>query len=254
MLVDFSNYFHINKLINGINLISIFCDKLDQSFLDSRVKMISEEDNLKIYGRVNNLLENTNLFVKNNFSFLYYQFIRSDKQSIDITENKSFIDYYHNLYKHSKLFVANLDNSITFYDEAFRDEIDLQIIAFFLFVIESNKKEAFPKLNDSDNSYNILNSNKASSVKKSLLKPFKKEDILSVEECETDYGDRRITKQDVKNREDYVKKIINVANKELYDTVEEEMVTGNLKEKHTKVVFNIPKPLYKLHILNNVKF
>ena len=71
-------------------------------------------------------------------------------------------------------------------------------------------------------------------------KPFNKEEILFREECETDYGNKKITKKDIKNREDYIKKIINTANKALIEQVEGDIIHGTTVEKQKKVVFCIP--------------
>ena len=79
---------------------------------------------------------------------------------------------------------------------------------------------------------------------------FNKEEILLTADCETDYGNRRLTKKEIKTREQYIKKVITDANRELVERVESDIIQGTFEDKQKKVIFCIPND--KSSIINKL--
>jgi hypothetical protein len=300
------------SLFTTVYLENIFVEDSDSIFFNPRISLINEEDNLKIYEKINAINEkiknsrlsenlvikkhshiHSNVFSKN-FPFVFYlnHFLCDyDKKMID---DPLFSSYYLSLHKYSNLFVGgdesrypspkNRNSKIHLYDDNFKKHYELALLEFFAFVLyfcknkseEDDEKITDKKILDTNLVHEYINRNEKcleiieekleislidldknqnpnlsenmncstqsinSSLKKPLLKPFNKEEILFREECETDYGNKKITKKDIKNREDYIKKIIHTANKALIEQVEGDIIHGNTVEKQKKVVFCIP--------------
>jgi len=84
--------------------------------------------------------------------------------------------------------------------------------------------------------------------KSSIIKPFKKEDILLQEECEVDYGDTldlKITKKEIKERKTRIlfqKQTNEKANKELLNNAEKAVISGTYcEEREKKIAFQFEK-------------
>lgn len=251
LIVSFNNAFSVRKLITSVTLSNILLDETDHDFFNQRICQIQEEDNLKIYNKINFYLEKEKLspIYKNDFSYLYYQFIESDPGLTEVSNNKIHIDYYNSLVMNSLLYVPGPDGNFIIYDENYRTSVEISILNYFAFLIESSKDKIKDDITSQETDYYTPETD--SCFKKSLLKPFKKEDILFQPECETDYGNKRVSRKEIKTREEYLKKIITTANKKLYELVEGNIIYGNFAEKPKKVVFCIPNN--RDSILNNVK-
>ena len=289
---NFNNHLFMNSrsLFTTVYLENIFVEDSDSIFFNPRISLINEEDNLKIYEKINSINEKiknsrlsdnltikqhshirSNVFSKN-FPFVFYLnyfLCEYDKKIID---DPLFSSYYLSLHKYSNLFVGgdesrypsskNINSKIHVYDDNFKNYYELAILEFFAFVLyfcKSKSDEDYEKIPDIIDTQlihknidqnekcidiieekleiNLINLEKNqnlnlceninssiqsinSSLKKPLLKPFNKEEILF--------------------REEYIKKIINTANKALIEQVEGDIIHGTTVEKQKKVVFCIP--------------
>lgn len=269
ILVENSDNNFFNERISYIN-------EDDNLKIYEKITMIN--DKLKNTRLFDNRKTNNDHSMTKNFPFSFYLNYFLSNFDKNITNNPLLPSYYLSLHKNSNLFVAGAgvkcgpntySSRIELYDENFKIYFELAILDFFAFILyfcknktdeenfEDEKKnekieyenmvqnnnndvsEENSKFNNNNlNNFSFLSEN--SSHKKSLLKPFNKEEILFREDCETDYGNKKITKKDIKNREDYIKKVISTANKALFEQVEGEIVHGNFTEKQKKVVFCIP--------------
>lgn len=229
-----------------INIITL--ESSDQQYFSERISLIPDDENLKIYENIHYLddkyLNKTYL----PFILIYSDYLNSSKLKFTYFQDFIFSSFYLILNKHENLNIfGEIHNSITIYDDYFKYEFELALLEFFAFIIQYNKNKKSEILDESNiadisNDDYTLNESfcNNSSFRKSLLKPYNKDDILLREECEVDYGDKKITRKDLKNREEYVRKIISEANKEVFTKMEGEIVNGVYKEKHKKITFCIP--------------
>jgi hypothetical protein len=250
-----TQFFQKRKLFHSIHIISIKSNDTDLQFYENRMKLLAEEENLKICQKIHAFEENLKniknkqqLFLyQSEFTFLYNSIIFPEIINV-IGLDVLIPTFYLILQKNPLFFTFSADSTTTiFYDENYKNIFETKILEFLGLILhlkklqkeEQAERAQIPFENNITYlEYHYLTS--SSSYKKSLLKPFNREDILYQEECETDYGDKRITKQDIKNRKDYIKKIIEKSNKELYEKVEDEIISGNFQEKQKKIVFCIP--------------
>jgi hypothetical protein len=232
-------------------------DESDYTFFNSRISLITEEENLKIYEKINNLDDKMRSKIYP-FSFLWNDFF--SMYDSNISKGYLYSSFYLALHNDPILFVADNMNQIIKYDEEFKTYFETKLLEFYAFIVQYNKIQSDIKQDEDeklmertkeyedmnnlimenaiDNFNQIFISN--SNFKKSSLKPFNKEEILMQTTCETDYGNKKITKKDLKNREEYIKKMISTANKELYEEIEGQIIKSDFIEKSKKVVFCIP--------------
>jgi hypothetical protein len=251
------------KIFTTFYLIGVVTEDSDHEFFNSRIALIPEEENLKIYEKINFVEDKNNKFINLPFNLVLNDFMSyCDKL---ISEDYISSSYFLILNKTANFFVPDNEggSGYIFYDENFKNLIEIKILEFFAFIIQYNKtrtreieeqeekrlemvKEKENKFQEEniqlylENNLNNISYTSTSSFKKTLLKPFNKEEILLQEECDVDYGQKKFTKKDLKIREEYIKKLITNANKELIQKVEEEIIQGKFEEKQKKVVFCIP--------------
>lgn len=77
------------------------------------------------------------------------------------------------------------------------------------------------------------------SFKKSSLKPYNKDDILTQNKCKVDYGNKCSTKRDIKKREQDIKISIKAANEKLQTQFEDQFLKSTFIEDKKKVLFSI---------------
>ncbi len=260
---DYNRLYSNSNFKNFLNfkIFDILTDENDEIFFNERIRLISEEENLNIYKNINYIEDEKKksykLKCKMPFDMVLNDFIQNYKNYFKKTRFKEYSigSYYLMLSKLENFFLINENCEIENFDENIKNLIHLKILEFFAFIIHYNKSKPEPedfsnlelKLanyhEDTSNLYFELNTNDSTlySNKKSLLKPFNKDDILLQDECEVDYGNKRYTRKAIKTRLDYMKKLITNANMELYNEVESEIIKDTSKEdKQKKVVFCIP--------------
>jgi hypothetical protein len=261
---------------------NIIIEDSDHEFFNSRIPLIPEEENLKIYEKINFIEEKNNKKLNLPFNLVYNEFIKyCDKLVLD---DYIFSNYFMILNNSPNLFITQGEGVIIYYDENFKNFVEIKILEFFAFFIQYNKSkirekedeeekrlEKLLRVDDSDspnnnfcfnafqqnlqlntvpsninnisfqeNNLNNVSFTSTSSFKKSLLKPFNKEEILLQEECDVDYGRKKITRRDMKIREEYVKNVISNANRELIQKVEDDIIQGKFEDKKNTVVFCMP--------------
>ena len=91
------------------------------------------------------------------------------------------------------------------------------------------------------------------SFQKPILKKFNPQQIKINTTCETDYGNKRITKKQIKEREHNVKISISIANRSLEEKFEGGIIKSTFQENTQKVLFDIPHNKEKIlsHISNS---
>lgn len=263
---------------------NILIEDSDNEFFNSRISLIPEDENLKIYDKINYLEEKNYKKFNLPFNLIYNEFIKyCDKL---ILEDYIFSNYFIILNSYQNLFIHREKVGILYYEENFKNFVEIKILEFFAFFIQYNKckireredeeekkLEKLMRIDDfetsntvnnfcldalqqniqintissninnisiQENNLNNVSFTSTSSFKKSLLKPFNKEEILLQEECEVDYGQKKITRKDMKNRVEYLKNVISNANKELIQKVEDDIIQGKFEDKKNTVVFCMP--------------
>lgn len=244
----YNNTFFDSKLFQSICIKCIETDIQDDHFFNDRINFISEDENLKIYEKINSYEEEVKkvkflIFdFQSEINFLKKNFFEDGYLNYDIF----YFTTYLNIQTTSNLplFAQNNNGDIIAFDEKFKNIFELKLIEYFAFAIKLCKNRKDKKDENTEEIQNELANmsidNANSSFKKTLLKPYNKEDILLQSNCEVDYGDKKINKKEENNRELYLKNMILNANKNLIQKVEGEIINGNLIEKEKKVAFCIP--------------
>ncbi len=237
-----------NKILTSFYISNITIESSDQLYFSERISLIPDDENLKIYENIHYIddkyLNKSNL----PFILIFNDYLYSCKSKFSYFKDYIFPSFYLILNKKESLNIfGEIHNSITTYDDDFKYEFEFALLEFFAFIIQINKNKNIEQLYYSDfadisNEEYTLNESycNTSSFRKSLLKPYNKEDILLREDCEVDYGDKRITRKEVRNREEYMKRVISEANKEVFSKVEGEIINGVYREKDKKITFCIP--------------
>jgi hypothetical protein len=241
---------NIGSLISNIEvgvisyeLTNIIFENSDNLFLNNRIKYISDEENLKIYERLNYYEEKVK--VKQyifKFVYMYNEYFRD----INIIKDMLLSSYYLVLCKNDSIFISNY-NTLYYYDEEFKTKYETELLEFFayiLFIIKSEIREEIDTISLYTNDYSIIKN-------KSSLRPYESSNILSQTDCLTDYGDKRVTKKDIKNRKEYINNIIKKANKKFLESYEKDLITGKVDERNTRVSFSIPNDFQT--VLNKMK-
>lgn len=192
--------------------------------------------------RIQNSLEQKNVKKK----LVYHNFEENSKKFKNLISNfpeeifkdKSYIQYGLNSLSVDCL-LHNGKTSINTNDFLYCiDYLICEFFSYWVYYFRNLKREEQEK--KEHDIIEIKNQEEETKVKKSLLKPFNKEEILQQEFCETDYGDKNTTRRERKQREDYVKKAIKNANDHYFKSLENDIVTGNTDKRIKKVTFSIP--------------
>lgn len=270
-IIDNYNEYVYNRSVRTglicIDLINANLNKNDKEILKMRMNILCEETANDIYTTVSKVVDQDKLILFN-FRGLYNSFLK-------VNSFKKYNDNYADIYdifhinvffmisKYGKAFLcANKlqNNDIFLVDESFRDFFEEKILEFYCFIYEINKLNLHKhEVTSNKRIPNVLNhSTKQNSqidniisFKKSSLKPYDKTEILITNTCEVDYGNKRVTKKEIKKREQFIKTSINKANKILEMQFEDEIIKSTFNKENTKrVLFSIPHN--KERILNKI--
>jgi hypothetical protein len=214
------------------SLAYIDIDEGDKHYFNERIKFISEEDNLKMYERINYYEEKyrTGDIYVNNINLI----------QLYLSEYKLLCDHhaasiYLALEKKDIIFVADVNGALLCYDNDFKVKFEIELLGYFAIImhlLNDNKEDE--KL-DTRSCISITVSN----FPKTSLKPFNRNEILFHEKCEVDWGEKKVTRKDIKKRSDYIMNRIKLANQELRENIEEQIIKGNIKKERT-IWFNLP--------------
>ena len=273
-IIDNYNEYVYNRSVRngliGIDLINIYLNKNDKEILKMRMNNLCEDTANDIFTTISKVVDQEKVILFN-FRALYNSFLQLNSSNNENDNYANIYDIFHiNVFfmisKYGQAFLcANKlqNNDIFLVDESFRDFFEEKILEFYCFIYEINKinshKHAVTSNKRSPNSLNdITNNNKKQnsqndiiSFKKSSLKPYDKNEILITNTCEVDYGNKRVTKKEIKKREQFIKTSINKANKILEMQFEDEIIKSTFNKENTKrVLFSIPHN--KERILNKI--
>jgi hypothetical protein len=207
-------------------------EETDKNFFNERIQFLSEEENLKIYEKINYFMEKYKQVYTNNITYLYSLYL----SEYLLLKDPCLISIYIALETKDELFIADANGNLIQYDHEFKTRYEAELMGYFAFIMNLLENKAEDKVFD-DNSTSIDSS---SNIPKTSLKPFNRECILSQETCEVDWGEKKITKKDLKKRNDYILNRIKIANQELRDELEGEIVRGNFRKKERTIGFNLP--------------
>jgi hypothetical protein len=230
-------------------LYHIQSNRHDIEFFDDRISLFPDEDNLIIY-------DNLNLYddrIKNTpySSKFYYSYKEYTKNMLLITD-PALASYCLILYKQDMLLISDSMGNIKSYDDQYKTQFEYELMEYFSFIIFYQKNDTRDELMEEVNYNNNNNNNDSQFIGKPSIKPYNRDGInLFQDGCNTDYGDRRISRKELKNRKDYITNVISIANERYINAVEEEIVTGNYRQRHSKVVFCIPNSIET--VINHVK-
>lgn len=211
----------------------------DSDFFNSRITLVSEENNLRIYEKINSFLETFDRITP--FDYIMNQFY--DITDPNIGSSYVYSCFYLCLTQYRELFVVD-NHQVVKIDEDFKVYYEKKLLEFYAFVIEysriQNEKSNEEKEIDKTKLHDIINEmNRVSIKRKTSLKPYTKEEILTQDTCEVDYGNKKFTRQDIKNRQDYIKKTIIEANKLYEKQFEGQVIQRNFKDEKKKVSFAV---------------
>ena len=233
----------INIEIDRIKLHSI-----DKEVMNMKMSLLPEEVVNEMYNRTSVILEETSFLP---FSSVLSMFLSNEYD--DIFKIESIDSFY-------------LKSKKNLCDEEIA-QFDLKIVAIIFFIDEINKLN----LNRNEVTANKLTKNKSRqtikeihdlpstqnnsmiSFQKPILKKFNPQQIKINTTCETDYGNKRITKKQIKEREHNVKISISIANRSLEEKFEGGIIKSTFQENTQKVLFDIPHNKEKIlsHISNS---
>ncbi len=268
-------------LCNSINRTSaskknnnIFIENLDSNYNEINITDFINNTNNKInsksvllQGKINEFksynfnINNEILNTKNiNIKLNHYNFELNTKKlkntisniPLEVFSNKKYIELgfiFSKLNKH--IYIDEKNQQIEITDEDFLYCLNYFICDFFSYWIHYFKNLKRDEEEKKEQEIIELKENEDKIILKPSIKNFKKELILIRDECETDYGEKRISKKERKERKDYVENQIKNGNKEYLNSIEDDIAKGKLDAKPKKVTFLIPTDRHI--ILNNLK-
>lgn len=247
MVNDFINghlWINANTGVINIEIEGIKLHSSDIEVMNMKMNLLPDEIVNAIYNRTSIILEETKFFP---FSSVISMFLSNEYESIFKMEA---IENY---------FIISKENEVN----DFIEQYDSKILELIYFIDEVNKLN----LNRNEVTSNKLSKNNtikeihelpatqnnSISLTKPILKKFNPEKIPIKKECETDYGNKRITKKQIKEREHYMKISISNANRILEEKFEGGIIKSTFQENTQKVLFDIPHNKEKIlsHISNS---
>jgi hypothetical protein len=208
-------------------------DESDKSYFNERITFIPEEENLKIYDKINYYDEKyklTSTYI-NNLLYIYKLYVSEYK----LLKDYFMASIYLVMEKKDEFFLSE-NGQIIYFDNEFKQKFELELLDYFAFLmtlISDNKDESKTEETTVSDCSNVFNP-------KASIKPYNRDTILKQESCEIDWGEKKITKKDLKKRSDYILDKIKVANQELRDDLESQIVRGNFKKKENTIAFCLP--------------
>ena len=220
------NFDTTNNIIDFISLklTNIIIEKSDHSFYNARVELLADE--LKNQNS-ENCLNNSEQINKFDFISLYNYLnkINIDNE-IEILE---FFGTFILLYHYKEIGKSSKKELTT-------SRFSLMPPIISKISQEQTDNEIFNKYCDSININGVKKENIAT---KSLLKPYNKETILKQDACIVDYGGKNKPKKYFDQRDKYIIETIDKANKEFFESYENDVKLCNFEKVIKKVKFNL---------------
>jgi hypothetical protein len=210
-------------------------DETDRAYFNERIKFLSDEDNLKIYEKINFYDEKYRNYA-GGVIYIYNLYL----SEYTLLRDNAMASIYLSLERKDGLFIADEAGILVYYDNNdFKNKFETELLGYFAFMMHLLEREDDSKLDIKDLTDITESTMDLSNIPKTVLKPFNKESILFQNSCEIDWGEKKVTKKDIKKRADYITNRIKLANQELRDDVEGQIVKGNYKKERT-IGFSLP--------------